>query len=323
MDLNLFDNSISGYVYLIRFRDTGQYYYGSRYANIKLGIPPEQDLLKHYFTSSNVVRQLLESASAHNVEAHILLKDCNPDILLKYENKLIAANFNDSLMLNKNYCLGKLRNFRLPDNYQYEKTACQYCKSEFSTNGINWHEQLCDLNPFKAVPVSNCSHCGKSVMVRMIKRHERACSLNSNKIKIQHNKPKKVNCPHCDKLFSHGHLHSHLTSCVKNPNYISKYACKFCTKDMRRKAHLNRHESICRQRPGYAYQSYRRVRTQCPHCAASISLNRLHQHTDSCLMNPIRSLRNPCVYCNKEHRNGPRDKQRHELKCEMNPANQI
>jgi hypothetical protein len=52
MDMTIFSTSVQGYVYKVKFKDTGQYYIGSRYANIKSGTPPEQDFMVRYFTSS-------------------------------------------------------------------------------------------------------------------------------------------------------------------------------------------------------------------------------------------------------------------------------
>lgn len=54
------------YTYLIKFKPTGQYYYGSRYKNIRLGIDPHDDLMIKYTTSSKDVNDLI---AEHGLEA--------------------------------------------------------------------------------------------------------------------------------------------------------------------------------------------------------------------------------------------------------------
>lgn len=54
------------YTYLIKFKPTGQYYYGSRYKNVRLGINPEDDLMITYTTSSKDINSLI---AEHGIEA--------------------------------------------------------------------------------------------------------------------------------------------------------------------------------------------------------------------------------------------------------------
>lgn len=48
------------YTYLIKFKQTGQVYYGSRSKNIRLSLEPEQDLMIRYFTSCKTLRKLIK-----------------------------------------------------------------------------------------------------------------------------------------------------------------------------------------------------------------------------------------------------------------------
>jgi len=319
MDLNLFNNTISGYVYLLEFKDSGEYYYGSRYANIRLGITPETDLLNTYFTSSESVKQRLKSTPKDQVSAQIIFKHTDPDTLVEYEQDLIARHFEDPLLLNKAHRYGATPAFRLPDNFKYKKASCQYCNIEFGVSGLDWHEQLCDLNPNKHIPTKSCQYCNKTMMSRMQGRHEAACKLNPQRIRVSHKKPAKVECNYCNNLFSHGHLHSHIHACTKNPNYIPQYVCPFCNLDMRKKHPLIIHMMTCSHNPEYSKKSYTRARTTCEYCHTTISFNRHNKHVTSCLKNPNRLIRNPCCYCGKENRNGPKVKTRHELRCDRNP----
>ena len=54
------------YTYLIKFKPTGQFYYGSRFKNVRLGLNPEEDLMLHYTTSSNTINYLINE---HGLDA--------------------------------------------------------------------------------------------------------------------------------------------------------------------------------------------------------------------------------------------------------------
>lgn len=54
------------YTYLIKFKPTGQCYYGSRFKNVRLGLNPEDDLMINYTTSSNKINNLI---SEHGLDA--------------------------------------------------------------------------------------------------------------------------------------------------------------------------------------------------------------------------------------------------------------
>jgi hypothetical protein len=55
-------DEILPYTYLLKFNIDGvvKYYYGVRYGNVRLDIPPSKDLFIKYFTSSKSVKNLLE-----------------------------------------------------------------------------------------------------------------------------------------------------------------------------------------------------------------------------------------------------------------------
>jgi hypothetical protein len=56
-------DEILPYTYLLKFNINNviKYYYGVRYGNVRLGLPPSKDLFITYFTSSISVKNLLES----------------------------------------------------------------------------------------------------------------------------------------------------------------------------------------------------------------------------------------------------------------------
>jgi hypothetical protein len=56
-------DEILPYTYLLKFKvnEAIKYYYGVRYGNVRLKLPPSEDLFVKYFTSSTSVKNLLES----------------------------------------------------------------------------------------------------------------------------------------------------------------------------------------------------------------------------------------------------------------------
>jgi hypothetical protein len=59
-------NNITPYTYLIKFKPTGQVYYGLRFKNVRLNRTPEDDLMHYYTTSSDQINSLLKE---HGLEA--------------------------------------------------------------------------------------------------------------------------------------------------------------------------------------------------------------------------------------------------------------
>ena len=59
-------SAIKPYTYLIKFKPTNKFYYGSRVKNVKLGLEPEQDLMKKYTTSSREINSLIKE---HGLDA--------------------------------------------------------------------------------------------------------------------------------------------------------------------------------------------------------------------------------------------------------------
>lgn len=48
------------YTYLIKHIPTEQYYYGVRWANVRLKLTPEEDLWVNYFTNSKIIKKLIK-----------------------------------------------------------------------------------------------------------------------------------------------------------------------------------------------------------------------------------------------------------------------
>jgi hypothetical protein len=99
------DSSITvcAYVYKLTFLKTGCYYYGYRSGNIKRNRTPEEDLLIHYFTSSEIVQKLLKDSRSDDVRSEILFQSANIDATYWQEQYYIKNSWGDELLLNQNF----------------------------------------------------------------------------------------------------------------------------------------------------------------------------------------------------------------------------
>jgi hypothetical protein len=64
-------NEIRPYTYLLKFKPTGQVYYGVRTKNIKLGLTPLQDFMFNYTTSSKQINKLIKEYGIESFEYEI------------------------------------------------------------------------------------------------------------------------------------------------------------------------------------------------------------------------------------------------------------
>lgn len=62
------------YTYLIRFKPTGQVYYGSRFKNVRLNRTAEDDLMLHYFTSSKYIKEMIKQYGIESFEWEVRRK---------------------------------------------------------------------------------------------------------------------------------------------------------------------------------------------------------------------------------------------------------
>ena len=86
-------NNVKPYVYRCEHKITGEFYFGSRSANI---VPAKDDLGIHYFTSSTIV-----SSDFVNYKYEILSEYCTAKEALMVEQYLIWKSFNDPKILNR------------------------------------------------------------------------------------------------------------------------------------------------------------------------------------------------------------------------------
>lgn len=96
-------NTIPAYVYKIRHKNTGQYYFGFRKAHIKQNRMPEQDFLVYYYTSSAVVKSMISEFGIDHFECFIIYQDVDIEEAFWYEQDLIKTHWNDPLLINQQY----------------------------------------------------------------------------------------------------------------------------------------------------------------------------------------------------------------------------
>lgn len=94
---------IEYYVYLVRNKITQEFYYGSRYKNRDLGRLPKDDLWVHYFTSSKLVKLLIEDHGKESFEYVIIFQSNDYDECYWFEQDMIQKNISNPLCLNRSY----------------------------------------------------------------------------------------------------------------------------------------------------------------------------------------------------------------------------
>jgi hypothetical protein len=94
---------IPGYVYKITHRETGQFYFGSRVANIRLNREPEKDFWVEYFSSSDVIKELIRTYGIDIFHTEILLKNIDADEVYWKEQQFIKENISNPLCMNLHY----------------------------------------------------------------------------------------------------------------------------------------------------------------------------------------------------------------------------
>ena len=95
--------SIRSYVYCITNKTTKEFYFGSRYANVRLKRSAQDDLWKHYKTSSATVKSQIEEFGEASFDAVILIESDDFDDTYWFEQERIKENIRDPLCLNKFY----------------------------------------------------------------------------------------------------------------------------------------------------------------------------------------------------------------------------
>ncbi len=78
------------YTYLIKFKPTGQCYYGSRFKNVRLGLLPEDDLMLNYTTSSHTINDLLNKHGLDAFEWEVRKVFDTPKQATEWESRVLS-----------------------------------------------------------------------------------------------------------------------------------------------------------------------------------------------------------------------------------------
>lgn len=151
------------YTYYISNKITNQFYYGSRFGNIRMNRTPLDDLWIYYFTSSKYVKNLMVKFGKDSFEFKIILEDFDYNKCYWAEQDLIKNNINDELCLNKHFI---------------DKTT--NCKV-FSTAG-----QPCTEETKKKISKSNTGR--KQTSESCIKKSKATKGISRNKFTEEHKK---------------------------------------------------------------------------------------------------------------------------------------
>ena len=314
MDLDLFSTSVQGYVYKVKFKDTGEFYIGSRYANIRSGTPPEQDFMVKYFTSSKIVEPKIKNSDPTQIEGDIVFKSSDPNELYSIEHGLINDHWDDPLLLNKSNRCGASPQFRTPD--QFDKKPCQYCQVDIGANKIITHERGCTSNS-NGIKINRgtkpCQYCQVDFGISQHPTHERGCTSNPNGIKLT--KP----CQYCQVDIGINMHPQHEQGCTSNPNAIKiKYRtkpCQYCHKDIGANKIIT-HEQGCNSNPNGI--KIKHGTKPCQYCQVDFGICQHPQHERGCKSNPNAiTPTKPCQYCQVDF--GINGHLRHEQGCTSNP----
>jgi len=186
---------IEAYVYRVTNNVTGQFYYGYRYKNQKLGIHPENDLWVNYFTSSNRIKNDIKKYGKDSFVTNIIYRNLDSVKCWQQEQIEIQKEWKNPLLLN-----GKYHN---PDNPEIEifrrvnllSQATRQKMSEASRGKPKTE------NHRKKIALANTGNIGSA--------QKRAKISAARKGKPPHNKgvsPPKYTCKNCGAMVSNGNL---------------------------------------------------------------------------------------------------------------------
>lgn len=124
---------VKPYVYRLEHKNTKQFYYGVRMANV---VPAHEDLFVRYFSSSKHI----SSIGPENFLYEVLQEFDSRTQALEKESELIRETINDSLSLNKMW-VGKekfyFHNKGKPHSEEHKRKISESNKGKHSNNGAS------------------------------------------------------------------------------------------------------------------------------------------------------------------------------------------
>ena len=173
------NNYFKPYVYIISNK-YGFYYIGVRYSkNSK-----RKDIMNGYYTSSNIIKQMLKSGEIFCIE-NVIEFDNHQEAVL-YESVLIKEHINDYFNLNGNVASGVVYKpmFRkLPDEYgltSYQKGAIKAVKSKLAKDKDYFKKRVGNLNKDISSNIIKTKNTLDNKMINGIRYRD----IQSNNMKI-------------------------------------------------------------------------------------------------------------------------------------------
>lgn len=108
------------YTYLIKFKPTGQYYYGSRFKNVRLGINPEDDLMIKYQTSSKDINDLIAQYGLEAFEWEVRRTFDTPEQATDWETRVLKRC---KVLESKKWLNGNIAGYIMPTEESRKKIS--------------------------------------------------------------------------------------------------------------------------------------------------------------------------------------------------------
>lgn len=180
------------YTYYVRNKITNEFYYGSRYQNVKLERTATDDFWVYYFTSSKKIAQLIDIYGKNSFIFEIIEEYYDYDVCYKEEQKLIEQHINNPLCLNKHYTReGKVKFLRagtILSNITRNKM------SDAKKNIL--HTQMHNKKVSDALRI----RYNTPVVIKQNKRNRRAATQETkDKMSVANLERIKKTCPFCSK----------------------------------------------------------------------------------------------------------------------------
>lgn len=126
------------YTYLIRHRPTGKVYYGFRCAN---RVDPQEDLWKHYFTSSPKVQELIEETGVDSFDTEIRRVFETKEQAVSWETRVLSRCkvLHDERWINQNiagYIVPTEESRKKISNYHKDKPKSEEHKEKIRQGNI-------------------------------------------------------------------------------------------------------------------------------------------------------------------------------------------
>ena len=185
---------IDAYVYKITNTVTGEFYYGYRYRNQKLGISPEEDLWINYFTSSIRIKKDIEKYGATVFTSIIVFRNQDSVECWRTEQQLIKESWGEPLLLN-----GKYHDTdSMVESHRRVGIVSDKARAKMSAAGKGRPKSE---NHKKNIAIANTGKKGSIQKSKKISVARMGKPPSNKGIS-----PPKYSCPHCGKIASTANL---------------------------------------------------------------------------------------------------------------------